>query len=453
MDVTRTLLNDYNEASRWDARSKTSGCFRILRQRVRRFLASLSGNNIISMLDDVLTHTEKQNLSLKYIQALRGLSTAVNNTQIVKQKKLHHFIRPLRLAGITMPEINELGFKCGKFLWRTCLNINERNLAGRPRISNDLIDEIKAHMESISNIAANRSVVLRTYSNRDTRVYYKKKTISKLHVSALYRQTSINAAFRAFKEQANGLNEQIRERRLKLPFSSFYKKIDNRFKKPFKQTDLCNYCQYGHILQKQIKLFMRDHQDYDQEFNTDKMITYLENNRNPADLIKIEKIQLYKSVEYHKRIAVRQRNSYNLMRLDPTALTGKIMIDFDYKAQILLGLGPRQLNSEFYEANKKKVFCLGFGIYHLNGGRINTLNIDVITDIETQDSGDVAAIFRYVMTLPFFIEVDQPNWVLYSDCGSNFRSAEFLYFCTNYLAQKGKCVSLNVLVEKHGECS
>jgi hypothetical protein len=457
MSVTRILLNAYNFATRWSDRENTTGYFKILKQRVRRFLISLSGDDVSSMLSDVLTKEEISNVASKYVNALRYISEAVNNNSIIKPKKRHHIIRPLRLAGITKREVNELGFRCGKKLWKSCLNRNERNLAGRPRLPLILVNEIKEHMQSLSNIASNRSVIIRTFADRNPTLYYKKKTIRKQYVSARYRETTLNDAFKQFKEKAQDINDDLRERRLSIPLSTFKYKIDSRYKTPFRLTDLCHFCEIGKRLAREIKVYMQ-FRDYDQEFDADKMLDFLVNNPNETDelapLYK-KKIKLFKSVIYHKSIAIRQRNSYNNERLSPDLLNGKIVIEIDYKAKMLLGLGPRQLNSEFYEADKKKVYVLGFGIYHVDKSRnypfVNLLNIDVISDYDGQKATDVIKIFKHIMTTPEFIQVDQASYVVWVDCGKQFRSKEFLYFCANSLARQGKSVSLNFFCEKHGK--
>jgi hypothetical protein len=234
--------------------------------------------------------------------------------------------------------------------------------------------------------------------------------------------------------------------------------MDSRYKTPFRLTDLCHFCETGKKLAREIKVFMTFYDDYDQEFDADKMLNFLINNTNDTDTLAplfIEKIDLFKSVMYHKSIAIRQRISYNNERLSPDLLIGKIVIEIDYKAKMLLGKGPRQLNGEYYEGEKKKVYVLGFGIYYVDNSRrfpfVNLLNIDVISDYDGTKAPDVIKIFKHIMTLPQFIEVDQASYVVWVDCGSQFRSGEFLYFCANSLAQQGKSVTLNYFAEKHGK--
>jgi hypothetical protein len=304
-------------------------------------------------------------------------------------------------------------------------------------------------MEKISNIAANRSVVIRTFSERNPQFYYKKKTIFKRRLCARYRQVTIKNAYKQYVE-SNTLNEQLRDMRLKVPFSTFHRKIDKRFKKPFRHTDLCDYCEMGRLLEKQIKFLMNDN---NQGFNLNEILEYLNQHQQSSNHI-TKKVELYRAIQFHKKIASTQRSCYNEERLNPELLNGKIVIEIDYKQKILLGQGPRQMNSEFFERAKKKVLCLGIGVYYVDRTRsypfVNLLNLDVITDYEKQECGDVTRIIRHVMTLPVWKEIDQDNYIIWSDCGTQFRSQEFYYFCFNYLAKQGKCVTLNYFCEKHG---
>ena len=67
----------------------------------------------------------------------------------------------------------------------------------------------------------------------------------------------------------------------------------------------------------------------------------------------------YDSILYHKNIARSQRDAYNRDRTDVEVLRNKIMIDVDFKQKIVLGPGPRQINSDFYDKRNRQRTCLG----------------------------------------------------------------------------------------------
>lgn len=84
---------------------------------------------------------------------------------------------------------------------------------------------------------------------------------------------------------------------------------------------------------------------------------------------------------------------------------------------------------------------LGFGIYYLDKSTgydfVNCSNIDIISDYQGQTAFDLIRAFKFVMELQIFKDLDKENYVIWTDCGTNFRSAEFIYFLFNYLAEKG----------------
>ena len=166
MEVVKVIKIRYAPFIRWSQRNKSSGYFKLLKKRIKQFL------ELSQMLNDVLGSNNLLEHSPKPTQALINLSTAINNR---KQKEKHHFIRPLRLAGLSLEEAKELGYNISKDLWANCLNTNERNLGGRPQVPNLIITEIRNHMEKLSNIAANRPYTVRQFAPRDPGKNFQKK--------------------------------------------------------------------------------------------------------------------------------------------------------------------------------------------------------------------------------------------------------------------------------------
>jgi hypothetical protein len=460
MEITRIIDQNFHPAAEWGTRNRRNGYFTVLRQRIRRFLERLSGNDITAMINDILTKHEVIYLQNKYIQTLRGISQAVNNKNIVKSKSKHHFIRPARHSGLSCGEIRELGFICSDDLWESCVDINERHLGGRPRIVPELINEINEHMENITNIAANRTVVIRSYAERNPRILFKKRKIAQRVESVRYRTTTLNDAFRQYKLLNNNLNDQRRNFR----FSTFKYYIDKRFKKPFRHTDLCDYCEFGKKLEKELRTLFTGYNFGDFVTNEswrEKFFFIAQRPlNNPRENLLIndasvqERIADLKLIEFHKSIADRQRKSYNKQRLNVDELNGKILIEIDYKQKINLGEGPRQLGSEYF-VGYKKVNCLGFGIFYVDRSDaqnhfINSINFDIISDYHGQEAIDVIIIFEHILTRPEFQMVDEIDYIIWTDCGKQFRCAEFIFFLFNTLAEKGKRISLNFFAEKHG---
>ena len=55
--------------------------------------------------------------------------------------------------------------------------------------------------------------------------------------------------------------------------------------------------------------------------------------------------------------------------------------------------------------------------------------------------------------LECFKQVDQKDYIIWSDTGSHFRCAEFIHYLFKELADKGITVSFNLFCEKHGKNS
>jgi hypothetical protein len=80
-----------------------------------------------------------------------------------------------------------------------------------------------------------------------------------------------------------------------------------------------------------------------------------------------------------------QRESYNKDCKDFALLSKKILIEFDFKEKLIVGIGPREIGSDFY--NRKQVSLLGFGLYYADQETkdIKCIHVDLVTDITIQD--------------------------------------------------------------------
>ena len=156
--------------------------------------------------------------------------------------------------------------------------------------------------------------------------------------------------------------------------SSFYKyaKSSGEFKKPFRITDICDYCEHFNYLKIQIDKSLKElnytNKDiFDiknaQEFLEEKKRLFVPNSTISTEFHR-EKIKTlskqindYETILFHKNIASFQREAYNRHRSDALQLENKILIEVDFKQRITIGLSPRQVNSEYY--NQITRSCLG----------------------------------------------------------------------------------------------
>ena len=200
MEITKALNTSYATATKWSNRSKTSGHFDRLKKKIESFLLQLSGNDLSAMIEDVL---KNRDLNCKYKESLKKMSGALNNHSIIKPKLKHHIMRPLREAGLSLSQIKKLGFKCSDCLWAGCLNRTERKLGGAKPLENDLVTEINKHMESLSESAANKTSISRTFSERNPYQLYKKKTTGFTYEPVRYRKTTLLYAYSSYRLRFN----------------------------------------------------------------------------------------------------------------------------------------------------------------------------------------------------------------------------------------------------------
>ena len=84
------------------------------------------------------------------------------------------------------------------------------------------------------------------------------------------------------------------------------------------------------------------------DFDSQQLLDYLE---NPVRIQQSEEIitmiKDYQEVEFHRSVARRQRSIYNEQRKDSKLLSGKILIEFDFKMKIKVPIGPKEVEILF----------------------------------------------------------------------------------------------------------
>ena len=106
------------------------------------------------------------------------------------------------------------------------------------------------------------------------------------------------------------------------------------------------------------------------------------------DILKrLDKVEI---LDWHQSIATRQRNKYNNMK--EKLPEDYIFIEIDFKQKIVIGMSPRQIGKEYYNQQQRTV--LGFGLYYRENGKVNCINLDIISDILDQTCYFVISAFR-----------------------------------------------------------
>jgi len=73
----------------------------------------------------------KVELEAKYKNALINFAKLFNEAKL---REKHALIYPIRIAGLTLNQAKELGFKASFKLWQSCLDQRKRNKSGFFRI-------------------------------------------------------------------------------------------------------------------------------------------------------------------------------------------------------------------------------------------------------------------------------------------------------------------------------
>ena len=116
--ISRLLLlaNASKPILQWKKRSISNSYFYKTKASIKRLLVILSGDDVCSMLKDVLSSKEKETVfkSTSISEALRNIGTDVQRLQ---PKKRHPFVRSLKDARLSRKGAKRIGFKPSAFLW------------------------------------------------------------------------------------------------------------------------------------------------------------------------------------------------------------------------------------------------------------------------------------------------------------------------------------------------
>jgi len=136
-----------------------------------------------------------------------------------EQKKKFKLLSPLKDAEFSLRQAKDFNFKAGKKIWTSCSNWHARNKGGRPKLKENIAENINNFMKKRSSPAGNRY-------------------LKKLKMNAMYRNSTYKAAY----------NDYPLKGKIPFSFSTFKKKICKRFKKPHRMSDLCDLCEQGKVI-------------------------------------------------------------------------------------------------------------------------------------------------------------------------------------------------------------
>ena len=180
-------------------------------------------------------------------------------------------------------------------------------------------------MECNSEIAANRTIKVNDYGE-------------KINKNVRYRKMPYFEIYNLFEYKSQ------------VKYSTFCKYVGKEYKNPHRASDICDYCEYGKKIKKEILDYIVKIDEYvyagEFDFDSNHLLGFLNQRKDcPINTEIITKIKDCQEIEYHQNIAKRQRSAYNNQRSDLVLLANSILIELDFKEKVVIGLDPRQVSS------------------------------------------------------------------------------------------------------------
>ena len=168
----------------------------------------------------------------------------------------------------------------------------------------------------------------------------------------------------------------------------------------------------------------------------------------------VEELNNYESILFHKNIVQCQRIAYGRNLCDIELMNGKLLIELDFKQKIVIGLSPRQINSEYYEQIVRSclgntcttvvyIYCYarsfyffeGFGVLYFENDEIKLINFDFISHDDSQTAESAVRAFRIMREQSWFERIDQKEYIVWTDCGKHFRNKTLVGYLLCELAK------------------
>ena len=208
--------------------------------------------------------------------------------------------------------------------------------------------------------------------------------------------------------------------------SSFRKYLPKEIKIAKRATDLCPICEEGKHIEKELENFHLSKDEW----------KYLN-----------QKKQIYTT---HKDYFKKQRSSFEdqIKNLK----IGEVIILFDFKENIKLGGGPREVSQVFYNKSQRTIlgFCLIFKQKNEKKEETKVNYINFISEELTHDSFFVKKCFKKLFSFSFFKNNNFKKLHLWCDGGKHFKNRDFLFFCLNE-CRNFNSIELNFFIPYHGK--
>jgi hypothetical protein len=237
MDEIMHIINNRRPFKKWSERRSSamkSNSFR----KIMNLLVFLTGNDIKGFLSTLFDHKDfQEETRTKERTALELILEQLNKR--IKPKKKHYFLRILK-SLFSFNECKRLKFKFSKHLWRTCLDERERKPGGRPRIPEELQDNISDYLIRNSEISSSRTTTtcfgkrLSLLKENDVKKIIAGPKIENQSVNTRYLNNSKISLFQRFPFIERNFRGRFFPCR-----RTWYNYIAKSFKKSRRLTDLC----------------------------------------------------------------------------------------------------------------------------------------------------------------------------------------------------------------------
>lgn len=152
-----------------------------------------------------------------------------------------------------------------------------------------------------------------------------------------------------------------------------------------------------------------------------------------------------KQLNDHVKWVIQQREAYerDINELDKHS----IMIQIDFKQNIIVGRRNNEINGDFYRYKQNSIF--GIVIFIQNH---NPIYVDYISKCTNKTSRFAIECISKCLQLQYFN--NKKKFILWCDVGNHFRSKEMIYFVLHDIYKKIptlESTSINYFVECHGK--
>jgi hypothetical protein len=129
-NIDKILKQNFNQMKQW---SEYTGNYKIYQKdKIRKILSIISGNDMINMLKYILNEDEKDQISENLIKSIKNLSFIYGAKRPIKK---YMIAKSLRDANLTINKSKLLGYNISKKLWNKCkYDIVEKKMGNNLKI-------------------------------------------------------------------------------------------------------------------------------------------------------------------------------------------------------------------------------------------------------------------------------------------------------------------------------